>query len=338
MTQHRINLEHVIKQMKCMATRKPRGGILLLNHIGRQHGQGSHSPFCSPHLIIMTWITLFFLPTLSFAYIPDYHMIMSRLAETHGRGTYSIEQDVIFNGDPDPLVIHETWIVSSENSLRLTYEGRGSLKGQVQGTVIYDETKKFWKEDAASTRSARLTDDWVEPFFHFRFSKNIKPKLVSLKMAPADSLKDRQVHVTRSKDALPEFKYPPQPFINLSRTGGTLTYVIGALTPVESSEGAPGIWIEQDQFVIRKIRLPSQTVIKADDYNKHSDNFWLPRTRQFNWGNQSVQIHVSQVKSMGKKFDSEILKPSYLSNGKTTPLFVKLPETEVIREFYQRFR
>ena len=136
------------------------------------------------------------------AYIPDYHMIMSRTAETHGRGLYQIEQDVVFRGDPDPLVVHETWWISSENSMRVTFEGRGSLKGVVQGSFVYDGNQKHWRDESGNLKSARTTDDWFEPLFHFRFSKNIKPRLVALKIAPAESLRERQAQITNSKETI----------------------------------------------------------------------------------------------------------------------------------------
>ncbi|MGE0763958.1 MAG: hypothetical protein AB7N80_11820 [Bdellovibrionales bacterium] len=273
------------------------------------------------------------------AHLPDYHMIMSRTAETHGRGLYQIEQDVVFRGDPDPLVVHETWWISGEYAMRVTFEGRGSLKGQAQGAFIYDNSQRHWRDENGALKTARLGEDWLEPLFHFRFSKNIKPRLVALQIAPAESLRDRHVQVTPNKETGPEYKYTPQSFMRLARTGGTVSYAIGTPTPPDESSSMPGIWIEQDQFVVRKIRTPSQALVTAEDYTRHPENLWLPRSRNLSWGTHSVQIHVGTVRPLGRQpRAAEVLKTSSLDAQKNPTLMLRLPEIDSIREFYQRFR
>lgn len=279
-------------------------------------------------------LPLLFLGGQSHAYLPDYHLIMSRTAENHGRGGYLIEQDLVFRGDPDPLVVKESWILTGENSLRVTFEGKGRLQGQIQGTFVYDHNTRRWIEDGGAVRSSQLGPDWVEPFFHFRYSKNIKPKLVALKIAPAESLRDRTSKVEDNK-----WVYAPQTFMRLSRTGGTVNYAIGVPTAPDASESHPGLWIEQDQFVIRKLRLPSQALIKADEYTMHSSNLWLPKVRSYSWGGESVQVYISNVRSLGTKGKYlDWLKPSSLEKEKSSARAVKVPEIGAIKEFYSRFR
>lgn len=289
----------------------------------------------------MRWLVLAFsfLSMTASADIPDYHMIMSRTAETHGRGLYIIEQDVVFRGDPDPLVVHETWWITNENTMRVTFEGRGNLKGLVQGSIVYDGNQKHWRDESGALKSARVSEDWFEPFFHFRFSKNIKPRLVALKIAPAESLRERKAEITpATKDSPPEFKYPAQKFMRLARSGGTINYAVGSPTPPSDTSALPGIWIEQDQFVVRKLRLPSQVLITAEEYTRHPENLWLPRTRNLSWGPNSLQIHTSSVRSMPKQSKAfESLKVSSL-DPKAANVNVRWPEPELIREFYSRFR
>lgn len=280
-------------------------------------------------------VTLLSLIAVSAAAIPDYHMIMSRAAENHGRGIYMIEQDVVFRGDPDPLVVKETWWIAGENAMRVTFEGRGSLKGLIHGAIVYEDNQKHWREEGGALKTARLGDEWFEPFWHFRFSKNIKPKLVSLKIAPPESLKPRAISV---KDGT-EFTYAPQNFMRLARTGGTVSYAIGTPSDPESATGAPGLWIEQDQFVVQKIRLPTNVLIRGEQFNKYSEDFWLPRTRTVAWGPNAVQLHVGNVRSMKKaKSASNMLLIKSLDVQKNPSLVVRWPEQDLIREFYQRFR
>lgn len=270
------------------------------------------------------------------AYIPDYQMILSRTAENHGRGGYVIEQDVVFRGDPDPLIVHEIWTVLGENALRVDFSGRGALKGLVQGSIVYDQNQKQWRDESGKLMSTRLGEDWAETFFHFRNSKNFKPKLVALKMAPSESLRERNP-IAGGPERL-DFTYPPQDFVRLSRTGGSVNYAIGTPTPADSASSNPGLWIEQDQFVVRKIRLPSSSMVTAADYVRNSGGLWLPQERNYSWGINSAQVHVTSVKPVSGKLAPDLFKAASLDIQKNPNVAVKIPQQDALREFFQRFR
>ncbi|NJL25468.1 MAG: hypothetical protein HC902_10035, partial [Calothrix sp. SM1_5_4] len=124
--------------------------------------------------------------------------------------------------------VKETWLVLGENRLRVTLEGRGPLKGLVQGSIVYDGNQKSFIDAAAgaSLRNQRLGEDWLEPLLHFRFGKWFRSRLVSLRVAPAESLNDREPLKTDG-----EIRYQPPSFIRLSRVGGTVTWAIGVPRP-----------------------------------------------------------------------------------------------------------
>lgn len=269
------------------------------------------------------------------AYIPDYQMILSRTAENHGRGGYVIEQDVVFRGEPDPLVVREVWTVTGDNALRVDFSGRGSLKGLVQGAIIYDQNQKQWRDDAGKLLTSRLSDDFAEGFFHFRISKSFKPKLVALKIAPSESLRERNP-IAGGPEKL-DFSYPAQDFVRLSRSGGTVNYAIGTPSPADGSP-LPGLWIEQDQFVVRKVRFPSTSTVTAGEYVRNSGGMWLPQERTYSWGTSSAQVHVASVKPISGKPSPEIFKATSLDPQKNPNVSVKLPNQDILREFYQRFR
>ena len=143
-------------------------------------------------------------------------MIAKRAAEQNGKGSYIIEQDVIIRKEAEAFVVRETWIVNGENSMRVTLEGRGPLKGLVSGTILFEGNSKAFF-DGTSVRTAKLGEEWLEPMFHFRNSKYFRSRLVGLKVAPQDSLRDRS---PLPADIDPkDIKYDPQSFVRMSRTG-----------------------------------------------------------------------------------------------------------------------
>lgn len=259
------------------------------------------------------------------AYIPEYSMIAIRAAEQHGKGSYQIEQDVIIRREAEAFTVRETWIVNGENSMRVAIEGRGPLKGLVSGSLIYEGNSKIFYD--GSLRSQKLTDEWLEPFFHFRNSKYFRSRLVNLRVAPQESLKDRSPLPSEG-----EIKYEAPSFIRLSRAGGGLAWAIGT-NPVAGD--SPTLWLEQDQFVLRKYKGPN-SVLRADDYAKHDDVFWFPRSRTYQFGGFTVQVQTVKVTPVTIKTSSDPrFKGATLAANKD---ILKLPDVDGLRDFYQRFR
>lgn len=264
---------------------------------------------------------------MAHAYIPEWSLISSRTADQHGRGAYQIEQEVSFRRDAEVYTVKETWLVNGESGLRVTLEGRGALKGLVQGTIFYDGSLRTFT-DGSQVKSQRLGEDWLEPLLHFRNGKYLRSRLVSLKILGPDSLRDRPAMNTEGTP-----NYEPPSFIRLSRAGSSVAWAVGA-SP--KSTTGPAVWIEQDQFVIRKIKTVNQTTFLANEYAKFEDNFWYPRSYSYEFAGFKVDVQTLGVKSAGKLGATDNrLKSSSLVPARDQ---LKLPELDGLREFYLRFR
>jgi len=275
----------------------------------------------------MKFLFLFLLAPHSYAYIPEYSLIASHTAGQHGKGVYQIEQDVTYHKDGDAFSVHESWLVAGENEMRVTLEGRGPLKGLVHGTILFDGGKKYFVDPNGTLRSQRLGADWLEPLFHFRNSKFLRSRLVALKIAPPESLHDR---APMPSDEDP--KYTPPPFIRLNRVGGAIAWAIGAAPDPNEH---PTLWIEQDQFVIRKYRGADDSMLKADDYAKYGD-LWFPHRRIYDFEKSEVEIDTQMVRSLGRYSARDTrFRTSSLSASRDG---LKLPDADVLHEFYLRFR
>jgi len=287
----------------------------------------------SPAKSFFCFVLFLFMPVVASAYIPPYWMILSRTAENHGRGPYQIEQSVVFNHGQEPLIVNEKWWVMGENSMRLEVTGRKQLKDRIRLTYIYQNGRRYFIDENGVKKSERASDNFFEPFFHFRFSKNIKPILVAQNIAPAASLKS-EAHKYSQKRPLPE----PESYIRLARTGGAVTYAIGIPSPPEG-DALPGLWIEQDQFNIRKIRLLSKLEISANQYKVFSQNLNLPQERVVAWNGQAIRINLNEASavSAGPKIKA-LFENTSLNFGENPKLSRLLPEDAVIQDFYSQLR
>jgi hypothetical protein len=282
---------------------------------------------------VLFFISLLFISSAAHAYIPPYWMIMSRTAENHGRGIVIVDQDVIFSHSQEPQIVNERWIIQGESSLRLEVTGRKQLKDVIRLTYVYQNGRRYFIDENGVRKSEKIPDNFFEPYFHFRYSKNIKPILVSQNIAPAASLKS-EPHRYSEKRPLPE----PDSYVRLSRVGGTISYAIGTPSPVDTQDAYPGIWIEQDRFVIRKLRLPSQLEISANNYKSYTQNLFLPQERTVSWQGQVFKILLSSANAGGGPKTTAALDSGSLNFGENPKLSRLLPEDAIIKDFYIRLR
>ncbi len=257
------------------------------------------------------------------AYIPDPGMILSRTGLNNGNGFYQIEQDVILQTEAEPLVLRERWTIRDEYQMRVEVEGRGFLEGLVKMTLVYDAHQRHLVDSDGQVRSSRLGGDWHEPYFHYRRSSTIRSLLAQANILP------------------PETEEEAGSFVRLSRTGGGVAYAFGTPTPLNSPELLPGLWIEQDQFVIRKLRLPSEVLIRANDYEAFARSLWMPRLREISWagGQRQARVQVTSVRSLPQNAQSQrLVNPAELRTQAQNTEPLRMTDHELIRDFYSRFR
>jgi hypothetical protein len=154
----------------------------------------------------------------------------------------------------------------------------------------------------------------------------VKEKILAHKNLPRETFKKE----------LKEYTYVADPFVRLSRTAGVVTFALGQPTPVDSTKAYPGMWVEQDRFLIRKIRLDSQAEVSADDYSEFNNGLWFPKSRTVSWGDRTVHIRTLKVASTSLPPSiKERLSPTGLKRRADAKELFTSP---IISEFYKRFR
>ena len=276
--------------------------------------------------LILIVLVLIFSSTV-FAYIPPYWMIMSRVAENHGNGIYRIDQRVSFNHGEENLSVRERWFVKGTEEMRLEVTGLGSLKDKIRLTFVYRNGKKYYVDANGVRKNSSISKTWLEPYFFFRRSKIIKPMLVSRDIVPAETLQSKGHRYSAEKPTAEQ-----EDFVRLSRTGGKVAYALGT--------GADkGIWIEQDQFHVLKLRFSEELEVSASNYNRHSRGIWLPNERQVTYKSNQADIVLSRVTGLsGSKKNKDLFKASSLQFGKDPKVAVLMPEDQIIRDFYINLR
>ena len=281
----------------------------------------------------MRWIAFMvtLISQMAWAYIPPTRMILSRVAENAGSGTYTIEQEVQMSAGIEPIYLKETWVIENERTLRLTVTGTKDLKDLVRLQYLYVGGQK-WQLKNGKKESSKISEDFLEKYFHFRSSENLISSLQNLKILP-QPLNIKKSVAKKGE----EFKYEPESFVRLTRAEGGLSYAFGSPTPLEQKELNPGLWIEQDQFIIRKLRLPSLTEVTAENYAPFVRGLNFPKLRTIQWNQNTVTIRLLSV--VGKNpGGNQIFQPNTLDIPYTIKALPNVSAQTLIEEFYTRFR
>jgi len=265
-----------------------------------------------------------------FAYIPPTRMILQRTAENSGSGIYAIEQEVQFNNVHDSLFLRETWLVENDRTMRVTVSGTKDLKDQIKLQFIYAGGQR-WSQNL-NRESRRISEEFIERYFNFRSTEHLAANLMQNKILPPNAFAKKPL--PKNLDTL---KYEPDEFVRLSRTGGVANYAFGVPTPAEGTPN-PGLWIEQDQFLIRKLRLPSQVEVTADNYTQYARGLNYPKVRTVRWGQNTVTIRLIGINARPAAANVSQFQPSSLDTSTKLDGLLNQPAREAVIEFYSRFR
>lgn len=269
--------------------------------------------------LILTAMT--FSSVAAFAYIPKGQLILQRLTENAGSGIYQVDQEVQFPNGNDTLVLKETWLIENENNMKLIVTGAKELKDLVAFAVVFQNGSRI-----VSGSPKKLGDDFIERYFHSRNSDALAQHLIQMKMA------SNQLLAKKSLRSLKDVDNQSENYLRLSRVGGVFTYAFGV--PAQPEQSSPGMWIEQDQFVLRKLRLPSQAEVSADKYTSYARGLSFPKTRLVRWDSNQITIQTISVSSKGREAWNQFgLKAPAKMDGLSNQ-----PAAALVEEFYRRFR
>ncbi|MBL7544729.1 MAG: hypothetical protein JNL11_13010 [Bdellovibrionaceae bacterium] len=265
-------------------------------------------------------LTVMLMAGIAFAYIPPLRMILERTSENAGAGVYAIETEVLLTDGANESSVKESWLVENERTLRLTVTGLKELKG-LKLTYLYENGLK-WALKAQKRESQPIPEDFVERWHHIRNADALSNFLIASHLIP-EFKKEKQSRTVFEESLL-----------RLSRSQGVVNYAIG-----ETSKTAltPKIWIEQDFFVIRKIRLPSQAELEFDNYKSYSKGLYYPKQKSIRWNQNKVSINTLSVVPKSGNLNAQF-NPKNLEIQNQSEILYGHPLKTLLEEFYTRFR
>jgi hypothetical protein len=271
----------------------------------------------------MILLRLFF-PLLSLAFIPKPATIIQKTVENNGAGIYAIEQEVQFPSSQEPVYLRENWLIENENKMRLVVTGTRELKDKIHWVFVYDNG--IQTQNLSGVHRKELDADFIEKYFHYRRADHLQSVLAQLKIVPSSVFAKKPYKLSKEPDTFTD------PHVRLARSGGVIVYAFGLPTEV-GAPPAPAFFIEQDQFVLRKFRLPSEAEVSADHFSTFARGLNFPRARTVRWGDKQVLIQTIHVQPK-----TERTIPASLEASTSMDVPELGAAKSLVEEFYKRFR
>ncbi len=280
--------------------------------------------FIKSQAIFLLLVLLLCTPDTALAYIPSADFILSKTVKNSGQGYYQIKQDLVFSLPARTLSVTETWWVASADIQFLKVEGPLFTK-----YYLYRNGKRYTFNPQGQLSVTTTPPYFVDNFFFYRNAQDLKTALLSKKIAPQQTFRKRP---TFKNDQ--EFAKWSEPFLALSRFKGIVAYALGYAA---KDTDAAGIWVEQDRFVIRKIKLSSDVGVSVESVSELSKNLAYPKVKIYSWGTNSVQADLTRGDAVknGTDFFKETEFAKLSSQQKEFPADVLNTSLD---DFYKKFR
>ena len=269
-----------------------------------------------------TFVFLLFFASPTWSYIPKAKTIFKKMIPNNGKKQYKILRKVLLQSGNKQVEVREQWFVADSNKMKLEVSSL-DINVPWKFVIVYGNGNRKTLTSHQKIKSFKKSREFMEPLFHERNYEGLMRRLISHNFVPSWVVNSPPPGFSNDKTFI-----TPEPFIFLEPLAGSVNYSIGANQTASGSPGAR-LWVEQDSFVIRKIRLASKTELINGPFQNFSDGLKLPGKQSINWNKGVAFITLLGVErvSLGKK-DWSLKKMDKES----------LPTDPLIKEFYSRFR
>lgn len=268
------------------------------------------------------WIVfLFAFSQNSNAYIPHSEYVLEQVTKNAGKGAFIIENEVTFRSPQETTTIREQWWIQDSATMRLSAKGPG-----INVQYTYRDSRSEFMSESGKIVSRKTPSEMIERFIFARQAKTLADLLLSARVLTHNAAKPLPKH-SKIKD----IKYDNDPHMHLDRIGNDVTIAISQSSQPDQLHAAPGLWVDQSGFAIRRIRFSTGTEMNTVQNTALSQGLVLPKERVMTWPAGSAEIRLLRASSVMKLKDTDI--PALSQN-----LYGSSALSVVLKEFYTRFR
>ncbi len=268
------------------------------------------------------WIALIFtFSQRSDAYIPHSEYVLEQVAKNAGKGAFVIENEVTFRSPQETTTIREQWWIQDSATMRLSAKGPG-----VNIQYTYRDSRSDFMNESGKMSVRKTPAEMLERFIFARQSKTLADLLLAARVLTHNAAKP-----LTKPSKIKDIKHDNDPHMHLDRIGTDVTIAISQSNQADQLSSAPGIWVDQSSFAIRRIRFSPGSELNSVQNTVLSQGLVLPKERVMTWPAGSAEIRLIRASSVAKLKDSDV--PTLSQN-----MYGSSALSVVLKEFYTRFR
>ena len=220
----------------------------------------------------------------------------------NGKKQYKILRKVLLQSGNKQVEVREKWLIANGNKMKLEVSSL-DINAPWKFVIVYGTRNRKTLTNRQKIKSFKKSREFLEPLFHERNHEKMMRRLISHNFMPSwvtglppPRFSNNQTLIT------------PEPFIFLEPLEGSVNYSIGASQTTSGGLG-PRLWVEQDSFVIRKIRLGSKAELINGPFQNFNDGLKLPEKQNVSWNKGVANITLLGVEKVSiKKSDWSLRK------------------------------
>ncbi|PIU00355.1 MAG: hypothetical protein COT74_05340 [Bdellovibrionales bacterium CG10_big_fil_rev_8_21_14_0_10_45_34] len=273
-------------------------------------------------LIIFASIT--FSALFANAHVPSANYIFKRLAENSGEKNYRIESEVELRSKEGSYRFTEVWNINNIYSMNV------SFKGDLNGAIVYTKGQRQFVL-GGKTQRQKYSEEFFELVFHNRSRETWSRFLEMTGIAKPSELFVEEVKLEKvrepgKKELTLKTVYTPNSLVRPSRQLGILNLAIGTPSEGGSSQLKPQLWVDQEQFVISKIRFRSGAEVEAKGYQVFAGKFQYPSLKTLRFEDGEASLKTTSVATFEKYEEPKDLSP------------IDTKDSHILNEYIKRFR
>lgn len=271
------------------------------------------------------FLFLFLITNSLFAFIPSSDFIASKITKNSGTGIYQLKQELVFTSQSRPVTITETWWIQSDDVMFLKSES-----ALFNFYILYKNGKKYFFNEQKSLVTASQGSDFYMPLYFKRNPQELRESLIRRKLAPVQTFKKRpQIKIPKDAQTVAQTQ---EPYLKLDRIKNTSVILLGFAAQDNESGG---LWIDQDRFLIKKIRFNSKTELQVESFSELSRGLIFPKNYSVLWDEQTAQVELTSGISLTQP--TQFFNEAEVS--KLSDQYRAVPnDFSSVIDFYKRFR
>ncbi len=247
------------------------------------------------------------------AFVPKLSTVLGKMVSTTGGTKGFILKRTVTLKDEN-VVANETWYIGHADLMKVDVEGVNADGTAWKFEIMYKGGKRMTSSVEGQTQSFPLSPEFFEPLLHYRSSRALQSRLQAMQLIPSNSSDGATAG-----------------YMNLDRYKGAVAYVLGAQDSKNTLQ-PPRLWVEQDSFLIRKLRMGSQIEVEFDAFKDFEEGKVKQAELQtLFWKSSTVTIQNTSTQYVDQKKLEASLKMQKESKA-------LLPQNANLKEFYSRFR